>query len=75
MRGAVEFMLDRISEVWCKTMHRGVMWPINGKYTCAECLREYAVEWGFPEEFPPALSQNQHDMSISTSTPAATTIR
>ena len=38
-------MWDRISEVWCKSMHSKAMWPMHGKYTCPECFREYPVEW------------------------------
>ena len=26
-------------------MHTSVTWPINGKYTCLQCLREYTVRW------------------------------
>lgn len=39
------------------------MWPINGKYTCAECLREYPVAWNFPEVYPHTMSQSGHDSS------------
>jgi len=31
-------------------MHSRTMWPIHGKYTCPQCLREYAVSWeGLPK--------------------------
>lgn len=26
-------------------MHSTIMWPMNGKYVCPHCLREYAVDW------------------------------
>lgn len=52
-------MLNRISKAWCKAMHNKAMWPINGKYVCSECLREYTVTWeGLPraaEYADPAL--------------------
>jgi hypothetical protein len=38
-------MLNWISELWCKRMHSGAMWPIHGKYICPDCLREYPVVW------------------------------
>ena len=41
-------MWNRISEVWCKTMHNRAMWPIHGRYVCPECLREYRVAWEGP---------------------------
>jgi len=47
-------MLNWISELWCKKMHSGAMWPIHGKYICPQCLREYPVGWegrARPEEY------------------------
>lgn len=41
-------MLNWISEVWCKTMHRQAMWPIHGRYLCPTCLHEYVVDWEQP---------------------------
>ena len=41
-------MLNWISGVWCKTMHRHAMWPIHGRYLCAQCLHEHTVEWEQP---------------------------
>ena len=38
-------MWDRISEVWCKSMHSKAMWPMHGKYMCPDCFREFPVEW------------------------------
>jgi hypothetical protein len=52
-------MLNRIAVAWCQRMHTRPMWPIHGKYTCPQCLREYAVNWeGLPntkEYADPAL--------------------
>jgi hypothetical protein len=36
-------LMDRIAELWCSYMHRSTMWPIQGRYRCAVCLREYPV--------------------------------
>lgn len=41
-------MWNRISEVWCQTVHGNAMWPIHGKYVCPQCLREYRVAWEGP---------------------------
>jgi hypothetical protein len=30
---------------WCRWMHRTPMWPINGRYRCPTCMREYEVPW------------------------------
>jgi len=57
---AVEVMLNRISELWCRKMHSRAMWPIHGRYICPDCLREYRVEWegpAKPEEYAHPASQ------------------
>ena len=36
-------IMERIETLWCETMHSRTMWPIHGKYRCADCLREYEV--------------------------------
>lgn len=38
-------MWNRIEEMWCRMMHEQAMWPMHGKYSCRQCLREYPVEW------------------------------
>jgi hypothetical protein len=38
-------MWNRITRAWCQAMHQRTMWPIHGKYTCTDCLREYPVQW------------------------------
>jgi hypothetical protein len=43
-------MVERISEIWCKTMHKKAMWPIHGRYICPQCMRQYRVGWeGIPQ--------------------------
>jgi hypothetical protein len=34
-----------VSNLWCHTMHRSPMWPVNGKYRCPDCMREFSVPW------------------------------
>ena len=46
-------MWNRMTVWWCKTMHAGAMWPVNGKYICPDCLREFPVIW----ESVPATSE------------------
>ncbi len=29
----------------CRTMHRSISRPVNGKYRCWTCLREFPVSW------------------------------
>jgi hypothetical protein len=45
-------MWERFSELWCRTMHAKAMWPMHGKYTCPDCLREYPVLWDQASEPP-----------------------
>jgi hypothetical protein len=71
--GGGEIMIERFSEMWCKNVHRSAMWPIHGKYTCAKCLREHAVEWAEPAYAPPADVRSAREMSISPT--AATALR
>jgi len=54
-------MTNWIAEQWCKKMHSQAMWPIHGKYTCPQCLREYPVNWegpARPTEYAPALRKD-----------------
>jgi hypothetical protein len=39
-------MLNWLSELWCRSMHSGAMWPMHGKYVCPKCWREYPIYWG-----------------------------
>ena len=45
-------MWERLSELWCRSMHSKAMWPIHGKYICPNCLREYPVAWTAAAERP-----------------------
>jgi hypothetical protein len=65
-------MMERISEVWCKTMHRSAMWPIHGKYICPDCLREHTVRWDVPAAYvQQPQAQDESELSISRTTATA----
>jgi len=34
-----------IGRLYCRSFHRTISRPVNGKYTCWRCLREYELEW------------------------------
>lgn len=36
---------ERLGRFWCRLMHESTMWPIDGHYQCATCLRQFPVEW------------------------------
>jgi hypothetical protein len=38
-------LVDRLSQMWCESMHPTPMWPIHGRYQCPQCLRTYDVGW------------------------------
>jgi hypothetical protein len=38
-------MSERIARLWCKRAHTRPMWPIHGRYICAQCLRQHPVAW------------------------------
>jgi hypothetical protein len=62
-------MWNRMTVWWCKTMHAGAMWPVNGKYICPDCLREYPVAWNslpaHPEYPQPKQRRYQSEGRIS----------
>ena len=36
---------DFAASLYCRWFHRDISRPVNGKYRCWECLREYDLEW------------------------------
>ena len=32
-------------EFYCRLFHRAISRPVDGKYRCWECLREYELDW------------------------------
>jgi len=49
-------MLEFAGKLWCKTLHQKVMRPVCGHYRCAECLREWPVNWGIEVTTVPSAS-------------------
>jgi hypothetical protein len=49
--------------LWCRAMHPQVGWPINGKYRCLVCLREYEVPWAQKDESS-ASQTSLHEQSV-----------
>lgn len=41
-------ILARLAWLWCRIFHERISWPINGHYTCWECLRRHRVTWDEP---------------------------
>jgi|GEM_PF-2344117 len=39
---------DKMGRTWCGLMHDRITWPVNGRYRCRSCWREYAVAWEDP---------------------------
>ena len=39
---------EALGELWCRTMHDEVTWPVRGHYHCKQCWRTYEVP--FPEK-------------------------
>jgi hypothetical protein len=46
MSSAVSSLISKAGHVWCELMHNDIMWPVEGRYRCRTCFREYPVEWG-----------------------------
>jgi len=64
-------MMDRFSEVWCRAMHRGAMWPIHGKYICPTCFRQYTVNWSEEPRYTAQVPQpEERNLSISSTATA-----
>ena len=34
-----------IGNIFCRTFHGAISRPVNGKYRCWKCLREFDLEW------------------------------
>jgi len=41
----MKLLLEPLGELWCRMMHREVMWPIHGRYQCRVCFREFLVPY------------------------------
>jgi hypothetical protein len=38
-------MVTAIGNLYCRSFHRAISRPVNGKYRCWRCLREFGLEW------------------------------
>lgn len=65
-------MLNWISGIWCKTMHRKAMWPIHGRYLCPQCLHEYAVSW--EQSYVPAAVVTQVVTQVTAQAPSGSSL-
>lgn len=46
MASSVSSLISKAGDVWCGLMHNDIMWPVEGRYRCRTCFREYPVNWG-----------------------------
>lgn len=46
-------MFEWIATFWCKRAHGRPMWPIHGRYICAQCMRQHPVAWDIAAAGPP----------------------
>jgi hypothetical protein len=38
-------MLKTAGKLYCRMFHRAISRPVEGKYRCWKCLREFELEW------------------------------
>jgi hypothetical protein len=46
-------VLASLGQLWCRTMHNDVAWPVQGHYRCRRCNRVYEVPWEDSSVMPP----------------------
>ena len=34
-----------VGNLYCRLFHRSIFLPVNGRYRCWKCLREFELEW------------------------------
>ena len=66
-------LLARLGELWCIYVHQSAMWPMNGKYRCAICLREYAVP--FETRPAPVIEHPRNVLPIEAGAEARSSVR
>jgi hypothetical protein len=42
---AVNKMMATVADVYCRTFHRSISRPVNGKYHCWRCLKQFEIQW------------------------------
>jgi hypothetical protein len=38
-------LYTKAGNVYCRLFHRSISHPVNGKYRCWKCLREFQLGW------------------------------
>jgi hypothetical protein len=38
-------LYTKVGNVYCRLFHRSISRPVNGKYHCWKCLREFQLGW------------------------------
>ena len=60
-------MLESALKFWCRHFHKKVMRPVNGKYVCASCLRDWPVPWAQGDDSRAGLRQIDMYTDVVTS--------
>ena len=47
-------LLDRLADLWCRSMHDSPMLPIHGRYQCRRCHRYHDVVGTSQNQTPPS---------------------
>ncbi len=45
VKGLWSSIVESLADVRCRWMHNTVSRPVNGKYRCWSCLREFESNW------------------------------
>ena len=43
--GACAGIVAAIGNLYCRSFHKAISLPVNGKYRCWQCLREFDPRW------------------------------
>jgi hypothetical protein len=38
-------LVATVGDLYCRTFHRSISRPVNGKYHCWRCMKEFEVRW------------------------------
>jgi hypothetical protein len=42
---AYSLMVVTVGKLYCQLFHRSISRPVNGRYRCWKCLREFELRW------------------------------
>ena len=45
LAGVQKRALKTIGNAYCRVFHKAISRPVNGKYRCWHCLREFGLGW------------------------------